>query len=159
MGNEMSSWLLNHIRCDIICAPAQCAAKNSSGCSECNQIVFQSKRLHNCQVLFLRAMHMPATCNHSGAPTLRRKATTSLWLYFMAFWRAVPSLQASGWLWFNENREQHWQRPHLSLAAKSAFDETRSLQTSTWPFMAERINGVSPLGEKMELLAKMRNEK
>ena len=70
-------------------------------------------------ILLSRALHMPAACNHCGAPTPRRKATTSLLLPSMASLRAVlPSLQASGWLWFNENREQHWQRPHLSLAAK-----------------------------------------
>jgi hypothetical protein len=70
----------------------------------------------------------------------------------MAFWRAVPSLQASGWLWFNENREQRWQRPHLSLAAKSALEETSSLQISRWPWwQAEWINAVPPLGEEMEL--------
>ena len=138
---------------------SQCDARNSSGCSKCNHIVFQSKRLLNCQVLFLRAMHMPAACNHCGAPMPRRKATTSLLLRSMAHLRAVqPLLQASGWLWFNENREQRWQRPHLFLAAKSDLEEISSRQTSRWPWLAEKINGVWPLGEEMEL-AKVRNEK
>ena len=69
----------------------------------------------------------------------------------MANWRAVlPPLQASGWLWFNENREQHRQRPHLSLAAKSAFDETRTLHVSKWPLSAEQCNGVQPLKQQWE---------
>ncbi len=117
----------------------------------CNQIALQSmswlKIIH-----FIMTRFTTAACNHCGAPMPRRKATTSLLLLSMAIFRAVlPSLQASEWLRFNENREQRWQRPHLSLAAKSAFDETSSLQISRWPFQAERINAVLPLGEEMEL--------
>ena len=111
---------------------------------------------------FLRALKMNAACNHRGAPMLRRKATTSLLFLSMAVLRAVfPSLQASGWLWFNEDREQHWQRLHLFFADKSQFEDTSSLQISRWPPRAEQINAVLTLGENGEdiELAKVRNEK
>jgi hypothetical protein len=69
----------------------------------------------------------------------------------MASLRAVlPSLQASGWRSFNENREQQRQRPHLSLAVKSTFNETRALHVSKRPFQAERCNEVRPLKKRWD---------
>jgi hypothetical protein len=46
----------------------------------------------------------------------------------------------------------------LPLAFTSALEDISNWQTSRYPTRAERFNGVSPLGEAIEL-AKMKNEK
>ena len=82
---------------------------------------------------------------HSGAPTLRRNATTSAFFCEIAHLRAVsPWLQR--WVWGVRQQSERARRrqQHLPLSDRSALASTRRRHESRCPQKAAKCNAVSP---------------